>query len=79
MACGIFQELTIQKNPILLEIAKQIDNSNVLWANAGYHSGLKRCIKQYISLFDEKLLQKQKNLFTERCLKWIFILKSNIV
>ncbi len=60
LACGIFQELTIQKNPILLEIAKQIDNSNVLWANAGYHSGLKRCIKQYISLFDEKLLQKQK-------------------
>jgi len=60
LACGIFQELTIGKNPILLETAKQIDKSNVLWANAAYHSGLKRCIHQYISLFEEKLLQKQK-------------------
>jgi len=60
LACGIFQELTIQKNPILLETAKQIDKSNVLWANAAYHSGLKRCIKQYVSVFDEKLLWKQK-------------------
>lgn len=60
LACGIFQELTIEKNPILLETAKQIDKSDVLWANAAYHSGLKRCINQYISLFDEKLLWKQK-------------------
>lgn len=60
LACGIFQELTIQKNPILLETAKQIDKSDVLWANAAYHSGLKRCINQYINLFDEKLLWKQK-------------------
>lgn len=60
LACGIFQELTIQKNPILLETAKQINNSNILWANEAYHSGLKRCINQYISFFDEKLLCKQK-------------------
>ncbi len=60
LACGIFQELTIQKNPILLEMAQQIDKSNILWANEAYHSGLKRCINQYISLFDEKLLKKQK-------------------
>ena len=60
LACGIFQELTIQKNPILLETAKQIDKSNVLWASPAYHRGLGRCINQYISLFDEKLLQKQK-------------------
>ncbi len=60
LACGIFQELTIEKNPILLETAKQIDNSDVLFANAGYHRGLKRCIHQYISLFDEKLLKEQK-------------------
>ena len=60
LACGIFQELTIEKNPILLGTAKQIDKSDVLWANQGYHNGLKRCINQYISLFDEKLLQKQK-------------------
>jgi len=60
LACGIFQELTIERNPILLETAKKIDNSNVLWANAAYHNGLKRCIHQYISLFEEKLLQKQK-------------------
>ncbi len=60
LACGIFQELTIEKNPILLETAKQIDKSNVLWASPAYHSGLKRCINQYISLFNEKLLQKQK-------------------
>ena len=61
LACGIFQELTMQKNPILLETAKQIDNSNILWDNEAYHNGLHRCIKQYISLFDEKLLEKQKN------------------
>ncbi len=60
LACGIFQELTIEKNPILLETAKQIEKSDVLWANKAYHSGLKRCINQYISLFDEKLLWKQK-------------------
>jgi len=60
LACGIFQELTIEKNPILLETAKKIDESNVLWADAAYHSGLKRCIHQYTSLFEEKLLQKQK-------------------
>ncbi len=60
LACGIFQELTIKKNPILLETAKQIDKSKILWASEGYHSGLKRCINQYISLFDEKLLWKQK-------------------
>lgn len=60
LACGIFQELTIQKNPILLEMAQQIDKSDNVWANRGYHSGLKRCIKQYISVFDETLLWKQK-------------------
>ncbi len=60
MACGIFQELTKEKNPILLETAKQLDKSDVLWANEGYHNGLKRCINQYVNLFDAKLLQKQK-------------------
>lgn len=60
LACGIFQELTVEKNPVLLETAKQIDESDVLWADTAYHSGLKRCIKQYTSLFDETLLQKQK-------------------
>lgn len=60
LACGIFQELTIQQNPILLETAKRIGQSDIVWANAAYHSGLKRCINQYISLFDEKLLWKQK-------------------
>ncbi len=59
LACGIFQELTAQKNPILLETAKRIDKRDMLWGNAGYHNGLKRCIHQYISLFDAKLLQKQ--------------------
>ena len=60
LACGIFQELTIEKNPILLETAKKIDKSDVLWAKKAYHSGLNRCIQQYISVFDEKLLSEQK-------------------
>lgn len=60
LACGIFQELTIEKNPILLNTAKQIDTSDVLWAKKEYHSGLNRCIQQYISVFDEKLLSEQK-------------------
>ncbi len=61
LACGIFQELTIKRNPILLETAKQIDESKVLWAKETYHNGLKRCLKQYISIFDEKLMQEQKD------------------
>lgn len=65
LACGIFQELTAEKNPVLLETAKQIDKSDVLWADAAYHSGLRRCISQYTSLFDEKLLQKQKDFIYE--------------
>jgi len=60
LACGIFQELTAEKNPILLETAKKIETSDVLWGSEGYHSGLRRCIKQYISLFNEQLLEKQK-------------------
>ncbi|MCI8341854.1 MAG: hypothetical protein HFE62_01355 [Firmicutes bacterium] len=60
LACGIFQELTIEKNPVLLKIAKQIKNSNELWAKKEYHDGLMRCIEQYISSFDEKLMNKQK-------------------
>ncbi len=60
LACGIFQELTIEKNPILVDTAKQIDKSDVLWANKAYHSGLRRFINQYISLFDDELMCKQK-------------------
>ncbi len=62
LACGIFQELTVEKNPILLETAGRIDRSGVLWASEAYHSGLKRCIRQYTAVFDEKLLQEQKDL-----------------
>lgn len=60
LACGIFQELTKEQNPILLETAKKIEDSNILWASQAYHDGLLRCITQYVSLFDEKLLWKQK-------------------
>lgn len=60
LACGIFQELTAAGNPILLETAKEIEKSGALWAAPAYHNGLKRCIRQYTSLFDEKLLWKQK-------------------
>ena len=61
LACGIFQELTITKNPILLEKAKEINASKDLWATEeGYHKGLKRILKQYISVFDEKMIKKQK-------------------
>lgn len=76
LACGIFQELTAEKNPILLETAKQIDKSDVLWANAGYHSGLKRFINQYICLFDEKLLQKQKELLYQTLPEMDFHIKQ---
>lgn len=60
LACGIFQELTIKRNPILLETAIQIDQSPILWSKVQYHNGLNRCIKQYISLFDERLMRLQK-------------------
>ena len=32
LACGIFEQLTIDKNPILLEKAKEIVKSKELWA-----------------------------------------------
>lgn len=61
LACGIFQELAAEKNPVLLETARQIKDSGTAWAEAGYHSGLIRCLNQYISMFDNKLMQEQKD------------------
>ena len=61
LACGIFQELTIAKNPILLKQAKEIYKSKDLWGESAYHTGLKRFLKLYIDVFDEKLMQKQKD------------------
>lgn len=61
LACGIFQELTIAKNPILLKQAKEIQQTKDLWAEEAYHKGLKRFLKQYIDVFNEKLMQKQKD------------------
>lgn len=61
LACGIFQELAIDKNPVLLETAMQIKDSGTAWAEPGYHAGLIRCITQYISMFDDKLVQEQKD------------------
>lgn len=60
IACGIFQQLTIDKNPILLKKAKEIKSSKELWAKKEYHNGLIRFVKNYINVFDEKLIQKQK-------------------
>ncbi len=60
LACGIFEQLTIDKNPILLEKAKEIVKSKELWAKKEYHNGLIRFAKNYISVFDEKLIQQQK-------------------
>jgi len=60
LACGVFQELMMEKNPILLKTAKEIDKSDILWAKREYHNGLKRCLKQYISMFDENLMREQK-------------------
>lgn len=76
LACGIFQELTIEKNPVLLETAKKIDSSKELWAKEVYHNGLKRCLKQYISLFDEKLMKKQKDFIYETLPEMDFHIKT---
>lgn len=75
LACGIFQELSVQKNPILLETAQQILHSNELWAKEAYHNGLRRCIHQYINLFDEALVQEQKNSIYERLPEMDFHIK----
>lgn len=76
LACGIFQELTTEKNPILLETAKQISKSKVLWAKEAYHSGLKRCLNQYISLFDEKLIMEQKEFIYQTLSEMDFHIKK---
>ncbi len=60
IACGIFQQLTIDKNPILLKKAKEIVKEKTLWAKKEYHNGLIRFAKNYINAFDEKLIQEQK-------------------
>ncbi len=60
LACGIFQELAASKNPVLLETARQIKDSGTFWDKPGYHTGLIRCLDQYISMFDDKLVQEQK-------------------
>ena len=60
LACGIFEQLTMDKNPILLEKAKEILKSEELWAKKEYHNGLTRFAQNYISVFDEKLIQQQK-------------------
>ncbi|MCI8371586.1 MAG: hypothetical protein HFI75_04170 [Lachnospiraceae bacterium] len=65
LACGIFQELTEKRSPILLETAKRISESGELWDKAGYHSGLTRCIRQYLHLFDEKRMEEQKTYIYE--------------
>lgn len=62
LACGIFQELTIAQNPILLNKAKEINKSKDLWSTSNaVHKGLKRCLKIYINAFSEKTIQKQKD------------------
>ena len=61
LACGIFQELAADKNPVLLETARQLERSDTAWAQKEYHNGLIRCLKQYISIFDNELMQKQKD------------------
>ncbi|MCI9078508.1 MAG: hypothetical protein HFH68_06200 [Lachnospiraceae bacterium] len=60
LACGIFQELAEEKNPVLLETARRLLESNTAWAQKTYHNGLKRFLEQYISMFDNKLMQKRK-------------------
>lgn len=76
LACGMFQELTTRHDPILLETAKEIDKSNVLWAKEQYYSGLKRCLKQYISLFDEKQMCKQKEFIYQTLPEMDFKIKE---
>ncbi len=60
LACGIFQELSEEKNPVLLETARRLLESNTVWAQKTYHNGLKRFLEQYISIFDSKLMQENK-------------------
>ncbi len=76
LACGIFQELTITKNPILLEKAKEIDKSKILWAKKEYHNGLKRFAKNYLSVFDETLIQKQKDFIYQTLPEMDFHIKK---
>lgn len=76
IACGIFQELAFEKNPVLLEEAKQITKSKTLWDKKEYHSGLIRFANQYISMFDEKLIQKQKQFIYDTLPEMDFHIKQ---
>lgn len=52
---GLFLELSRIANPILVEEAKKLVESEMKWADENYAKGVKRCANIYISALDHEL------------------------
>lgn len=60
---GLFLELAKEKDPVLLDEAKQILTSDIPWAEESYAKGIKRCVQIYSNSLDIALKQER--------IKWI--------
>ncbi len=58
---GLFLELGKMNNPVLVEEAKTLVQSEVKWAQENYAKGVKRCANIYINAMDQKLKTDRTN------------------
>ncbi|MCM1989972.1 hypothetical protein [Oceanirhabdus seepicola] len=62
---GLFIELGKMNNPILVEEAKTLVESEIKWANENYAKGVKRCASLYINAMDQQLKADRTNWIRE--------------
>lgn len=63
LVSGLFLELAKEGDPILIEQAKELIDSDLAWAQDSYKKGVKRCIRIYLDALDVNLRQDR--------IKWI--------
>lgn len=62
---GLFLELAKEGDPILVEQAKELLDSDLTWAQDNYKAGVKRCIQIYLNALDVNLRQARINWIKE--------------
>ncbi len=62
---GLFLELSLQKNDMLINEAQKIINADIEWLSDSYAEGLKRCALLYINSFDEQKKTEKINFIRE--------------
>lgn len=63
---GLFLELSLKKDDILLKEAKDIVNIKIDWTSECYSKGLKRCVYLYINSLDENLKNERIKFIYEK-------------